>query len=169
MKEYNPRLQTVSIPSPHGLPQVTGSPGSCPGKATKYQGTATVLGPYLEQEAGEPAGQEPQPCVNNGAPTPSCPLLYKGSGTCRFPSHTPFSTEHHYMSCFPDAGRQSLEDFQRPRANPQRPRKDKGGSPEEAASGADHQVTGPHCPRCPCLNPPGLGLDCEGVAPMLLL
>lgn len=35
--------------------------------------------------------------------------------------------------------------------------------------GADHQVPGPRRPHPPCLDPPGLGLDCEGVAPMLLL
>lgn len=30
-------------------------------------------------------------------------------------------------------------------------------------------VTGPHRSHPPCLNLPGLGLDCEGVAPMLFL
>lgn len=124
---------------------------------TKHGGTTTILDLTLSRrQEGLHGSQEPQPCVNKESRLH--PALYSTKAQGAAGS---LATLLSLQSCFPDGRRQSLEGSQRPRARPSEPSEDK--------EGANHQVPGPHWPHPLHFNPPGLGLDHEGVAPVLLL
>lgn len=97
--------------------------------------------------------------------------LYKGPGICRPPGHILSSTEQDYRGCFLMSGGRELGRFLETQGGTHGGQGGQRESQDIAAPMvlAIKSVTGPHRPHPPCLNPPGLGLDCEGVAPMLLL